>query len=384
MREEHGVPEHRCFNSWEDLLEEDRFADCVLICTLERDHMGAVPLAHKGYHILLEKPMAVTLEDCRAIYKASKDADIIMSVCTVLRYLPIVGKMRDLILSGVIGEVVNVNLVSPIAFWNFAHAFVRGNMANTERSAFLALSYGCHDLDLVSFLVDTRCIRVSSFGSLVHFRKDKKPEGAGSRCLECDIERSCPYSARRIYLDPKPTGPKYPVGAVCREREPKETYLERVEQALREGPYGKCVYDLDNDVCDNQVIYLEFENGATASLTLVGPTEELLRRQLRIHGSKGQLMWDGNPQNPVRHFDFLTQKVNEHTSSIEVDSSVWDHGGADYFTIKAFVDAVAENNKDYIYSGPEEALASHLLSFAAEDSRKTGCVVTIPNSRYAV
>ena len=112
--------------------------------------------------------------------------------------------------------------------------------------------------------------RVSSFGSLRHFRKASKPPAAGSatRCFDCSYESECPYSARRgistlsaypsllslhicaVYLDPVSQGhTSWPVSILV-DGVPD---IENVTHALRNGPYGQCVYESDNDVCDNQV-----------------------------------------------------------------------------------------------------------------------------------
>lgn len=82
-------------------------------------------------------------------------------------------------------------------------------------------------------------------GTLNHFRKDKKPSDAGSRCLDCKIESDCPYSAKKIYLDAIERGHKdWPVSVIVDD----SPTVENVRAALQSGPYGRCVYECDNDV----------------------------------------------------------------------------------------------------------------------------------------
>ncbi|ROT69892.1 hypothetical protein C7M84_011880 [Penaeus vannamei] len=133
----HSLPQERCYKDWEDLVKEPKLADCAIVATQDQDHLKpSVALAKLGYHILLEKPMAVSEEDCRAIYEACQEAGVMLAVCHVLRYHPPARKLKELIDSGVIGEVVNINHTEPVGFWHFAHSFVRGNWHNSKRSTF--------------------------------------------------------------------------------------------------------------------------------------------------------------------------------------------------------------------------------------------------------
>lgn len=86
----------------------------------------AMAFADLGYHILLEKPMAVSTHDCQRIADAAKRNNVLLAVCHVLRYTPYMRKMIELIRSGAIGEVVNVSHLEPIGSWHFAHSYVRG------------------------------------------------------------------------------------------------------------------------------------------------------------------------------------------------------------------------------------------------------------------
>ena len=64
----------------------------------------------------------------------------------------------------------------------------------------MLLAKCCHDFDWLSFVIGRRCVAVSSFGSLTHFRAAERPAGAADRCLECGLEPACPFSAPRLYL----------------------------------------------------------------------------------------------------------------------------------------------------------------------------------------
>ncbi|XP_051806222.1 putative oxidoreductase YteT isoform X2 [Acanthochromis polyacanthus] len=367
------------FEDWQSMLERDKFADAVLICTPDQLHKEpAVAFAKEGYHILLEKPMATTAEDCVAIVEACIQSGVMLSVGHVLRYDPLIRKIKELIDAGAIGDIIHIQHLEPVGYYHFAHSFVRGNWRNEAESSFALLAKSCHDIDLIHHWVgDRRCVKVSSFGSVSHFQKKHKPTGASDRCLDCPIEEKCPYSARKIYLNSVKRGHTgWPVSVICPSSSPD---VESVTEALRTGPYGRCVYECDNDVCSNQIVNMEFAGGVTAAFSMVAFTEELCRRKTTIYGSKGELSYDGNE---IRVFDFLTQRSEtqraiQHTVVGKANRtfSMAGHAAADYHLIHAFISAVANNDPSLIRSGPEETLLSHLLVFEAERSRLEGRVV---------
>ncbi|XP_020493850.1 putative oxidoreductase YteT [Labrus bergylta] len=374
IQQQHKIEDGNVFSEWKSIAEREKFADAVLICTPDRHHKEpAVAFANKGYHMLLEKPMATTIEDCTAIVKACTLSGVMLSVAHVLRYDPVIHMIKELIDAGAIGDVIHIQHFEPVGFYHFAHSFVRGNWRNEAESSFALLAKSCHDIDLIHHWAGARrCVKVSSFGSVSHFQKENKPVGAGDRCMNCPIEQDCAYSACKIYLDRVKQGHTgWPVSVICPSSLPD---IESVTEALKNGPYGRCVYECDNDVCTNQVVNMEFEGGVTAAFSMVAFTEEICKRKTTIHGSKGELSYNGHEVNV---FDFLTQRSTKHTAPNNVPKhfGMSGHGGADYHFIDAFISAVANNDPSLIRSGPEETLLSHLLVFEAERSRLESTVV---------
>ncbi|MBR5023733.1 MAG: Gfo/Idh/MocA family oxidoreductase, partial [Victivallales bacterium] len=144
----HNVPPEYRFNSWEDVARLPRLADAVLICTQDQMHEApAIAFAQLGYDILLEKPMAPTAESCRRIVAAVKKAGVLFAVCHVLRYTAYTRKLKEVLASGAIGEIINIQHLEPVGYWHQAHSFVRGNWRNEEESSFMLLAKCCHDVD---------------------------------------------------------------------------------------------------------------------------------------------------------------------------------------------------------------------------------------------
>lgn len=370
----HEIRSEFVFEDWENVFKMDRFADVVIISTPDHLHRApAIAAANKGYHILLEKPMDVTEEGCKAIAEACKRNSVILCVCHVLRYSPTVRMVKDLIDQGAIGEVVSIQHLEPVGFSHFAHSFVRGNWRREDETAFSLLTKSCHDMDLIHYWMEgSKCVQVSSFGSLSHFTKASQPKGATSRCVECKVEKTCPYSAIKIYLEPTMSGSGNSfINAVC-----DRPTVESVTNALQSGPYGRCVYDCDNNVVSNQVVNMLFDKGQTASFSMVAFTEKLCVRKTQIFGTHGELSFEGN--GSVRHFDFVTQKAKVHdVVTPSVKTRLLGHGGAEFFLIDSFVKAILNNDPARILSGADETLRSHLLTFAAERSRRENRVLKL-------
>ncbi|MFI0422076.1 Gfo/Idh/MocA family protein [Spongiactinospora sp. 9N601] len=365
-------PGAEAFTDWRHLAERPRLADAVIIATQDAGHVEpAVRLAGLGYHILLEKPMAVREEDCAAIVTAAERAGVIFAVCHVLRYTPYTRATKALVGSGRIGEIVSVQHLEPVGWWHHAHSFVRGNWRRSDESTFMLLAKSCHDLDWLHHIVGRRVVRASSFGGLHHFRPENRPAGAADRCLDCAVETTCPYSAKRTYLSfvGDPRRESWPLSVLT-----PDVTEQGVLRALREGPYGRCVYDCDNDVVDHQVVNLEFEGGASASFTMTAFTP-LAFRKTRIFGTRGSIEGDGHVLTVT---DFLTGTTEEIDVAEGGPSAADGHGGGDGGLVRAFLDAIAQDDPGLILSDPRESLHSHQVAWAAERSRLTGAVVTVP------
>jgi predicted dehydrogenase len=373
MAEKHQIPAENVFDDWQTLATQDRLADAVIIATQDKLHEApAIALAEKGYHMLLEKPMAPTPDACRRIVEAVEAAGIIFGVCHVMRFTNYTRKLKELITSGLIGDLISIQHLEPVGYWHFTHSFVRGNWRNESQSAPILLAKSCHDVDWLRHIMGTPCVQVSSFGSLRHFKKENQPQTAGDRCLDCDHEPQCPYSAKRIYPALIEQGLSDWLASVLTP----DLSPEGITQALRDGPYGRCVYACDNDVVDHQVVNMDFEGGRTATFTMTAFTP-WGDRKTKLFGSLGQLYGDGSR---IEHYDFLTDQTYYYETPPVEQPLMEHHGGGDYNLISSFVSAVSENDPGLILSGPQESLETHQMVFAAEEARQNHRVVDVPKN----
>lgn len=358
----HRIPADHCYESYEELFEKETEIEAVLICTQDQQHVApALKAMEKEYHILLEKPISNSLEECKEIGNLAIDYPKTFLICHVLRYTPFFKTLKKLLDENRIGELENVQWLENVGYWHQAHSFVRGNWRNSKMSSPMILAKCCHDMDLLLWLIGSDCTYLSSFGNLKHFREDKAPEGAPLRCLDgCPAKDTCPYYAPKIYIDWRDDWQADVIKKVVSQ----DTSDEAILKALKEGPYGRCVYHCDNDVVDHQVVNMEFANGVTAVLTMSAFSYECTR-EIKFMGSKGEIAGKLE-DNEIYVTDFLTGKKEKVVIPVIKEG----HGGGDEGIMEAFVDMVEKGRLSEGSSDVASAVLSHYMAFAAEKSRE--------------
>ena len=364
----YGVKPENCFVSGEALLAQEKLADVLVIATQDKDHVCfALPALEKGYHLLLEKPISPNLDECIALREKAHQCGRLVIVCHVLRYTQFYQKIHDLLRAGVIGEIQSLVATENVAYWHFAHSYVRGNWRRTDESSPVILAKSCHDMDIIRWLVGKPCERVSSFGQLSWFKAENAPENCAERCLNCTAKANCPYDAEKIYLENAKSG--YRSG--CRQW-PLTVLTHDVSEvglyeALKTGPYGRCVYRCDNDVADHQVVNMEFEGGITATFNLSAFTQNCYRTML-VMGAMGEI--EGNLEENavyVRRFGQPEEKIALDPVSDEFAG----HGGGDSRMMEYLCRLIREGDENALTS-VDASVESHIMALAAEESRKNG------------
>lgn len=368
---EYNIPQGNLYSGWNEILAKPKFAGAVINATTDLLHYESTMKAmEQGYHILLEKPISPNEEHCRELVAIAKKKGLIFMVCHVLRYSPFFEKIKEIVESGVIGDILNFQLTENIANWHYAHSFVRGVFRNEKISSPMILAKSCHDLDIISYIMNKKCVSVVSEGGLTHFTQKNKPEGAPEYCLDgCPEEKSCPYFAPKLYLT-EMNKVSWPTSIIS-----TDTSFEARYNALKKGQYGRCVYQCDNDVMDHQSAIFTMEDGSTATFNLISLSSENTRI-LRIYGTKGDIQGHLD-RNEIMVSNFNTKKT-EVVEYNTVTSLVSGHGGGDARLVKDFIEAVSGKTSSLKTSG-ELSLQSHLMAFAAEKARKSGQRVMINN-----
>ncbi|KAI5202965.1 hypothetical protein AUEXF2481DRAFT_69798 [Aureobasidium subglaciale EXF-2481] len=437
------------FHDWKDFLQYETTRrsnaaagrqvppgiDGMFICILDEQHAEVITaLGHLAIHTLCEKPLATTLRDCMAISTAMSSQQggqsAIFGIGHVLRYSPHNMLLRKLVLEDqVIGPVLSMEHTEPVGNWHFSHSYVRGNWRKESSTAPSLLTKSCHDIDFLLWMLCSPApgtnhpphvpASVASFGSLKQFKRSRKPASAGTatNCLRCPVEKTCTYSAPRIYYDNQLAkgNTDWPVNIVNPEIEAcyndhgkaaaKEMLFKSLEadydenispKEISKRPwFGRCVWESENDVCDDQFVLLSWNDdplpetlstgscnpdgcnsparmAKTASFHMIAQTEKQCERRGRIYGEKGEISYDGTL---ITVYDFSTGEFQHHRPRRPGGG----HGGGDHGLATHFlkaIDAVKNKNMSieeaqiqHLGCTLEEVIRSHTLVFAAEEAR---------------
>ena len=357
VAERFGLEASQCYVDYRDFFKASVQADAVMICTPEDMHFEPTMLAiEAGYHVLLEKPIAQTLEECLAIGEAARKKNVLVSVCHVLRYHPYFMKIKELVDSGELGHIISINHRTSVGVDRTAHGFVRGIWRKEAVTNPMLMSKCCHDIDFLLWLTKTPCRKLTSFGSLRWFKEKNAPEGSADRCIDCRVERTCPFSAIDLYRVRRDWIANFDVPQ-------GKTIDEVIEDQLRHGLYGRCVYRCDNDVVDHQIVSMEMESEVTVNFSMDIFTLKD-NRETHISLTEGEIDGDETILR-VRKFRGATEKVYDFSDIAHTPF----HAGADLAIMADFIDAIQTGRRSLVTS-IDRSVESHRICFEAERSRK--------------
>ena len=364
IAEEFKLDSNHCFADYNDFFAHPLPADAVLIATPENLHYDpCIKAIEAGYHVLLEKPIAQTLEECNDIAVRAQRKGVLVGVCHVLRYHPYFMKIKEIVDSDELGAVISINHTASVGLDRSLHGFVRGLWSKEENTNPMLIAKCCHDIDLLLWLTRTPCKRLTSFGSLRWFRSENAPMNSSDRCINCHIEAKCPYSAVDLYYNRRDWISNFDIPE-------GRTLNEVLLEELRHGRYGRCVFHCDNDVVDHQILSMEMESGVTVNFSMdIFASDDC--RETHVKLTHGEI--DGNEvrlrvrkfrDNEERVFDF------SHISKKPF------HAGADLKLVDDFVKALS-CKEHKLRTSIENSVESHRICYEAERSRLTGKTIEL-------
>lgn len=366
------VEKKDCFLNSEDFFKAGKLADILIIATMDQDHYSqAMKALDLKYHLLLEKPIALNLKQCLDIENKALKNNLYVVVCHVLRYSLFYKKIKEIVNSKILGNIININTTENVGYWHQAHSFVRGNWNNSNKTSPMILQKCCHDFDILNWIIDKKPLNVSSFGSLSLFKKENAPKDSSNYCYDCKIQNNCPYNAVKYYVDSikndKDLGWPYDVVVLNPTK-------DKVLAAIKNGPYGRCVYKCDNNVVDHQIVNIQYEDNITATHTMCAFSKDCYR-DIKIFATRGDLIANTLNNTIIYHTFVDNKEFVIDVSKLTNDLS--GHMGGDKLMINEFLKLI---NKDtsQLDSSIEKSVLSHVIAFAAEKSRiNKGVVINL-------
>ncbi|MBN1978484.1 MAG: Gfo/Idh/MocA family oxidoreductase [Anaerolineae bacterium] len=259
-------------DQFEQMIAEAK-PDVVIVTTKDSAHDHYICRAMElGCDVMTEKPMTTDESKCQRIIDTQRETGRGCKVTFNYRYAPPRTQVKDLLMSGVIGNVVSVDFHWLLDTKHGADYFRRWHR-NKRNSGGLMVHKATHHFDLVNWWLSTVPETVYASGA----RNFYTPEMAeryglterGERCFGCPESERCPF-----YMDMR----AYP--------KLKSMYLENEQY---DGYYrDKCVFGADIDIEDTMAVIVTYRSGARMSYSLHSfmPWEGYT---VAFNGTKGRL-----------------------------------------------------------------------------------------------
>lgn len=343
------------YSTTDEFFESGKIADGLIICSGDSTHFTLAARALKcGYHVLLEKPISADPQACEALTQMASQSIGRIFICHELRYADFARRIKAILDSGEFGSLTAIEQTESIGYYHYAHSYVRGNWRRSDSSGPILLTKSCHDLDLLCYFAGSRCRGVSSVGRRTYFTPENRPEGAADFCYKCALKGGCAFDCTAFYTQNRDW--------LDRAGGPADRPEAEIEAWLREeqNPYARCVFACDNDVCEHQVVQLNFENGVLATLNLSAFTAHQ-KRTIRLYCTGGELEYD-TLQN-----ELICRPFGK--SAYTVGFSNEKHGGGDHRLLEDFIRCLRAPDSAEGLTEIDCAVESHRIAFAAEKSR---------------
>lgn len=331
----------RFYGDYREMLDHEDI-NAVFISSSDTTHKEIfLDVVSRGKHILLEKPLATTIEDCFEIYKASVGYSKVIKLGFVLRYTGFYKKIKEIIEKGDLGKIISIEAREILGVPHAGSYFRRWHRFKKNNGGFVNAKCS-HDIDLLNWMVDSEPAYVSAFGSRIFFNKK---DGAAQECKNCDLKHECKYLAVEL----PPDAPDY--------------YWHTQKDY--------CVFNSEKDIVDHEILTIEYANGVTAAFiaNMFGDRD---RRSMTINGSEAELKADLT-EGTIQ----ITNIYPKYTQTYKIEKGTGGHSGGDEGLFKCFIDAI---QKDDVTDGANEVkrgLLSSLVAMSGETSMEEKRVIDV-------
>lgn len=295
----------------------------------------AVAALEAGKHVFCEKPLAITTAGCDRILEAWRASGKCLMVGFNMRYMNIFRVMKEIIDSGVIGEIKAVWVRHFVG--HGGHFYYHDWHATRRGATSLLLQKGSHDIDMIHWLTGRYTTRVTAFGALSWYGGDKPNDLTCPTCPERDtcVDVQTPWPGHEL-----------------------------------------CAFRQEIDVEDNNMVLMQLDGGILASYLQCHFTPDYHRNYVFI-GTEGRLE-NSEPDMKVwvrtRRSGTWRELANR---TYDVKPATGSHAGADPVIAKDFLDMVLDGRQPL--ATPLAGRNSVAVGCAAADSlRNGGTPIDIP------
>ena len=322
--------------------------DAVMIGTTCNFHTEyAMKVLALDLPLFLEKPVSITKQQVHDLYQASLTSKSEVVVSFPLRLSRLAQMAKDILDSGVIGEIANVQAINNVPFYgsNYFHGWMRDD----SLTGGLWLQKATHDFDYLTYLVGRTPQRLVAVESKNVFTGDMP---AGLYCLECPIQDTCPESQKNLF---------YMQGILDDMHKAEDWWDGR----------WQCSFAVDTGNHDSATAILQYADGSHLTYTQnFYARRAAAKRGARFLGYKGTL-----------EFDFYSDEVQVHhhlqarSDSYKLDSAGGGHHGGDTELLHDFLAIIFKTGKSR--ATLQDGLISAQLCLLARDSCETSAFVPV-------
>ena len=316
-------PDAQLFDDYRDLLKVKDIG-AVFICTPDYLHEEmAIAALEAGKAVYLEKPMAITIEGCDRILETAMRTGSKLFVGHNMRHFPVVLKMKEIIDSGMIGEV-QVGWCRHFVGYG-GDAYFRDWHSEQRYATGLLLQKGAHDIDVMHWLMGSYTKSVVGMGMLSVYNRCERRSPDTPGCAAWDNAHYPP---------------------------------------LKQTGFSPII-----DVEDHSMVMMQLENGAQMTYMQCHycPDQE---RNYTFIGTEGRIENIGDNGNCEVHV--WTRRGPRSTPDViyKLKPATGNHGGADEPIVKNFIDFVRFGAKTN--TSPVAARQSVAAGVLGHESMRTG------------
>ncbi|MEA4889806.1 MAG: Gfo/Idh/MocA family oxidoreductase [Clostridiaceae bacterium] len=305
-----GLP---VFENFETMLRETK-PDCVIVTTVDVYHSDyIIKSLEMGCDVITEKPMTIDAARCRAILAAEKASGHKVTVTFNYRYAPFVTKIKELVISGAIGNIFSIHfewlLTRDMVYGAHGTSYFRRWNARMEKSGGLLVHKSTHHFDMVNWIIGQHPAKVSAFGKLNLYGAKNAPF-RGERCSTCEHKEACEFYYELSDFEKK----------FYAENEQYDGYMK-----------DNCIYADDINIYDTMAVTVQYDKGAVMSYSL-NATTPYEGWHMVLNGSKGRIeatnyetgVQSNAPESHIKVFD-----LNDNITDYNMTKSSGGHGGGD-------------------------------------------------------